>query len=102
VTESELQKEIVGRARRLGLFVRYSVDSRRITDLEHGRGFPDLEIWGARELLVAEVKTEGALLSGDQRKWRYRIEQAGIGFRVLRPAQLASGAVDIELRRLAG
>jgi hypothetical protein len=102
VTEHELQAEVVKEARRLGLWVRYSVDSRRVTEVEHGRGFPDLEIWGARELLVAEIKTEGGMLSGDQKKWRYKIEADGIGWRTWRPANLERGHIEIELRRLAG
>lgn len=102
MTEHELQAEVLAIARRLGLWTRHVPDSRRILLLEQGRGFPDLEVWGTRELMVVELKTEGAQLSADQRKWRYRIEQAGTGFRVFRPAQLRTGVIETELRRLAG
>lgn len=102
MTEHELQEEVFGLCRRLDLWVMYSPDSKRVHELKLGAGKPDLLIWGPRELMAVELKTEGGQLSSDQRKWKYRIERAGIGYRTWRPFNHDHHHIEVELRRLAG
>lgn len=98
MTETELKTQTIAIALRLGLMVLEIPDSRR---LKVGLGYPDLTFFGPREVLYAELKTEGGKLSRDQQRWRYRLLQAGWQWRLWRPCHLKNGEIELELRRIA-
>ena len=101
MTERELELEVLAIAKGLRLMVRRVPDSRRIIEVQLGRGFPDLEILGPHALLFAELKTEGGILSRDEKRWRYALEAAGQRYVVWRPQHLVNHHVELELRQLA-
>ena len=101
MTEKELEIEVLAIAKGLRLMVRRVPDSRRITHVELGRGFPDLEILGPHRLMFAELKTEGGQLSRDEKRWRYALEAAGQRYVVWRPQHLRHRDIEAELRLMA-
>jgi hypothetical protein len=99
VNEHQLQAEVLKLCDRMHLRVLAIPDSRRIL---HGRGWPDLTIVGPRELIFAELKSEGGQLSREQKQCRLALEMTGHYYTVWRPVDLERGHVELELRRLAG
>lgn len=97
MTEAELQEKVIRLAGQLGLRVFHS----GVPWHDVGRGLPDLIIVG-RRVLWAELKSAGGRLSPQQREWQRDLVAAGQSWRLWRPAHLASGQVESELRELAG
>ena len=93
MTEAELLAAVLERCEQLGLAVLHIPDSRKLT---HGKGWPDLFITG-HLVLAAELKDANGRLSREQIRWRYRLQAAGVLFRVWRPADLESGAINFDL-----
>jgi hypothetical protein len=97
MTESELQTEVIRLCERHGALVFHSGDSRR----DVGRGFPDLVITGIHGVLFRELKTDYSALSPTQVGWKHMLLASRQDFRVWRPADLADGTLEEELRRIA-
>jgi hypothetical protein len=100
MTEAELQAEVVKLAESLGLVVLHIRDVRR----EHHAwtGFPDLFITGPGGLLFRELKPAGGQLRGEQKRWQWRLREAGQDARVWWPADWHAGTIAAELAVLAG
>ena len=97
MTEAQLQAEVLELCGRYGLMALAIPDSRR---LQHGKGWPDLVIAG-HSLLFAELKDESGQLSAGQRRWKWKLQAAGLRWVLWRPCHLASGEIDSELRAIA-
>lgn len=96
VEEGELRREVLALCFNLGLAVYYCHDSRRSI----GRGFPDLVIAGDRGVLFRELKGSGGGLRPDQRRWIRRLSRSRQDVRVWWPADLASGAIRVQLEAI--
>jgi len=97
VTEAQLQARVIELAVWEGLAVFHCHNSLRST----GPGYPDLTIAGAGGMLFAELKSATGILAPDQRAWRDRLRAAGQLWRLWRPADWASRAIQGHLAMLA-
>ncbi len=66
-----------------------------------GRGFPDMVIAGPGGTAFAELKTNGAALTPDQRHWGSVLEKSGQLWLVWRPRDLQAGVIEDVLNGLA-
>lgn len=100
MTEAELQAAVTELAGTLGLAVLHVRDVRR----EHRawKGFPDLLIVGPAGILFRELKQAGSHLRGEQKRWAWRLREAGQDVAAWRPADWQSGRIAAELARMAG
>jgi len=95
-TEDRLREEILVFCVRLGLIANYHKADR----LSPVRGWPDLEIIGARGILYRELKTMAGQLSVDQRRVGSKINLAGGNWSTWRPADWATGVIQRQLLQL--
>ena len=80
--EKTFQDQIIALAKRMGVLVYHTYDSRRSV-----RGFPDLVIVGARGVLWRELKTDTGRISADQKHWIESLRAAGCDADVWRPSK---------------
>jgi hypothetical protein len=98
MTHAELIAQILALCRKHRLQAFYWPDSRKA----RRRGWPDLMIGGPAGWRFREVKTPFDRLSSEQRQVGYLLAAAGLNWDVWRPADLASGQIEDELRVLSG
>jgi hypothetical protein len=100
MTEANLQAAVTELAGSLGLDVLHVRDVRR----EHRawKGFPDVVIVGQAGIAFRELKQAGAGLRGEQKRWAWRLCEAGQDVAEWRPADWHSGRIAAELAALAG
>jgi hypothetical protein len=99
LTEAQLLAEACAIADRLKVRWAHFPDSRR----QHGLpGVPDLIILGRGGVLWRECKSQWASLRSDQVTWKYALVAGGADWAIWRPADLASGLIEAELRAAAG
>lgn len=98
MTHAELIAEILALCQKHQLEAFYWPDSRKA----RRRGWPDLAISGKAGWRFREVKTAFGRLSSEQRHVGYTMAAAGFDWDVWRPADLQSGLIEDELRRIAG
>lgn len=104
MTETELQDRVQTLCDELGLLWHHCRDSRACNG---HKGLPDLIIAGPRGLLLIELKSEDGDRSADQDLWAWTLSKAAEGgtvrldYQMWRPADLASGLIATELRRIA-
>ena len=101
MTETELLYAVTsGSSKRPGLCARLGVrwyhayDSRRSVP-----GWPDLVLVG-HSIMFRELKSATGTLRPEQREWRDELRAAGANWAIWRPADLASGRIEAELRTL--
>jgi hypothetical protein len=103
VNEAAFTREVLALAARLGLLAHWNPDSRRC---EGAPGFPDLVIAGEAGIGLAECKMPGGDTSAGQDLWLWTLARSispRVAFvRVWEPADLASGLIERDLRRIAG
>lgn len=105
MTETGLQREVQALCDEYGLLWHHCRDSRAC----YGpRGLPDLIAAGPRGLILAELKSADGDRSADQDLWAWTLTRAAEGgsvrldYQLWRPADLASGLIAAELRRISG
>lgn len=103
MTEAGLQAAITsgthgrpGLCKLLGLLWFHPHDSRRSTP-----GWPDLAICGERGFIVRELKSGTGTTTAAQDNWGWHLRNAGVDWDVWRPADLQSGRILAELRKIA-
>jgi hypothetical protein len=103
LSESELQKAVIGRAQALGWKAMHplpgKVDRGRgyaTSTSGDGKGYPDLTLVRERFVWV-ELKAEGKYLTVEQKLWRDWIIAAGGEWYLWRPLQWFDGTVDVVL-----
>jgi hypothetical protein len=96
MTEADLERQVRGIARDLGLLAYHTHDSRRSPG-----GFPDWVFAGAR-VAFRELKRQSQKPTPAQQAWLDRLAAAGQDAGVWRPADLLSGRVARELTVIAG
>lgn len=95
LTERQLQDNITGLCRWLGLLCYHTHDSRNSS-----AGFPDLVIVGT-SVIFAELKSATSDMTKAQTAWADAISEAGNGCHFLwRPADWWSGAIRTQLEAL--
>lgn len=95
--EAYLQSNVLKLCISRRLLAYHTHDSRRSQP-----GFPDLVIVGPGGVLFVELKSETGRLSPDQKTWQEALAAApGVRWLLWRPADLHSGRIDEELRKLA-
>ncbi len=92
MTEAELQAAVTEICNAKGLWWFHPHDTRRSNS-----GWVDLAILGSRGALFAELKSENGRRTMDQIKCAGRIVQAGLQYRLWRPADLKDGTIAKEL-----
>lgn len=104
MTETELQREVQALCNKYGLLWHHCRDSRAC----YGpRGLPDLIVAGPRGVLFAELKSEDGDTSADQDLWAWTLTRAAevgsvrLDYQMWRPADLDSGLIATELRRIS-
>lgn len=97
MSEDELQEAVRDLCKLMHVAVFHDHDSRR----SWGPGYPDLTIVGSRGVIWRELKSPSGSLSGDQRLWMHRLIAAGQDWSLWRPADLQSGRIVRELRKVA-
>lgn len=95
MTEAELQAEAIGLARKLGVLVGITPDSRRAFT-----GEPDLRLLGARAMMWAEIKDDDGELSSAQKAWRWRLLACGQIYRLWRPVHWYRGEIKADLEAI--
>lgn len=90
VSESQLQRDVLELAARLGYFANHTYDSRKSGP---DAGFPDLILAKDGRVLAIELKTERGRLSIAQLSWSMALMGA-VEFYVWRPRDLSSGKVE--------
>jgi hypothetical protein len=94
MTEAELQGNVIEAAKLLGwTHVYHTHDSRRSE-----AGFPDLVLLRRDRILVIELKSQTGKLTPEQEGWLYAFGEAGVDWRLFRPEDWLSGAVERALR----
>ena len=63
-------------------------------------GWPDLALCGKRGFVLRECKLDGEDPTPEQAEWGAWLTRAGVDWAVWRPADLASGQIYAELRRI--
>jgi len=101
LSESELQKAIIGRAQFLGWKVMHPLpgqtrDGWATTTQGDGKGYPDLTLVRERFIWV-ELKAEGKYLTVEQKLWRDWIIAAGGEWYCWKPLDWFNGTVDAVL-----
>jgi hypothetical protein len=94
--EKELQQLVADLCRVLQLPHFHVQHSRGMT-----AGWPDSVIVGAK-VIYRELKSESGRLSPEQRATGDALKAAGADWRVWRPSDWLSGAIELELRLLKG
>lgn len=74
---------------------------RNSADQPHTVGFPDYLIVGPRRVIYRELKMPGDTLRAEQRRWRWKLHNAGADWDLWSARQLRDGTVWIELAELA-
>lgn len=97
MTEAELQKEVIARARACGLYVFHSTDATR----DIGPGFTDLVIVGPGGVAFVELKSSYGYLRYEQKDVRRRLIEAGATYLLWTPQELREGTVDEWLEYLS-
>lgn len=85
MSEADLQREILRMAKRYDVLAHHCNDSRRCIGLP---GLPDLYLLGKDGGMFAELKDYGKSPVGNQVTWRYRLQMAGVSYRLWRPGDL--------------
>lgn len=104
--EHAFTRQVLALARSLDLLAHWCGDSRRC---EGQKGFPDLVIAGEHGIIFAELKSAAGETSAQQDLWAWTIgkvvsylrgeyEDGWIRHEIWRPADLASGRIERELR----
>jgi hypothetical protein len=93
VTEAELQAAVLDLCRNRGLWAYHPHDSRRSEP-----GWVDLVILGRAPLFV-ELKSENGRRSRAQEDVAYRIQGAGLPYRLWRPIDLEAVTRELEALR---
>ena len=92
MTEAELRAEVITSARRAGILVGITPDSRRAFS-----GEPDLRLVGRKGVLWAELKDADGELSPAQTRWKWMLLGNGQAWRLWRPRHLEDGTITREL-----
>jgi hypothetical protein len=100
MTEAELQQAVTELAESLGLDVLHVRDVRR--ESKDWTGFPDLIIVGPAGILFREMKPSGGQLRGEQKRWQWRLREAGQDAGIWQPRHWNDGSIAAELATLAG
>lgn len=95
MTESELERAVVGLLKHYALYGYHTHDSRRSVG-----GFPDWVIIG-EVVLYRELKTQDGTLSPSQSRVRNLLLAAGCDWSLWRPSDLHSGRIERELGAIA-
>lgn len=98
MTEAELTRAVLALCDRHGALSHFCPDSRRC---KGRRGFPDVPILGTRGMVLAELKADDGQTSADQDLWHWTAHQAGVPYRIWRPADLRSGLIERAIEELA-
>lgn len=93
-TEAQFQADILDAVRKFGLHAYHTHDSRRSQ-----KGFPDLVIVGATDVLFRELKTMTGTVTPEQKYWLTMLRLAGADARVWRPDEWPD-VITRELRAL--
>lgn len=107
--EAPFTRAVLQLGRRLGLLMHWCPDSRRC---EGDPGFPDVTAVGPGGVMFAELKLADADTTAEQDRWAlmllerssqcagYDCSGRGVFYRLWRPADLAAGTIEKELRQL--
>jgi hypothetical protein len=95
--ERELQQLVADLCRALGLVHFHVQHSHGMT-----KGWPDSVILGNGKMIYRELKSERGQLSPEQRAVGAMLKAAGADWKVWRPGDWLSGAIETELRMLLG
>lgn len=95
MTERELAVEVAKICERRGVN-RYAV----VKGWPSLIGFPDLVLWGGRQLIFREIKSDDGRCSLAQLQVHRSLAATGQNVDVWRPADLQSGRIERELREL--
>jgi len=98
MTEAELQAAVTELAESRGLVVLHVRGVRR--ESKDWTGFPDLFIIGPARVLFRELKPSGGKLRGEQRRWQWRLREAGQDAGTWRPRHWNDGTIAAELAAL--
>jgi hypothetical protein len=90
----QLVSDLCGYLRLLHLHVYYTKHMRA--------GWPDSTIIGTGKVIFRELKSEYGRLTPEQRLVGERLKSAGQDWRIWRPGDWLSGAIETELRLLKG
>lgn len=96
MTEAELLRAVTAKCEEWGLWAYHNHGYKTATQ----KGFPDLVIIG-HGALFRELKSDDGPLKLYQSEVGRRMEAAGLNWSVWRPADLESGRIQAELRKLA-
>lgn len=103
-TEDDLKRAVMDLCKLLGLYVHHCRPARTAagwrTPIEGDAGFPDLVISGPGGVLFRELKARRGVMSLPQQMWEVRLKMAKADFAVWRPADLASGRIERELKEI--
>lgn len=94
-SEKGFQNIVVAMAKRRGLLVYHTHDSRRSQP-----GFPDLVIVGPGGLIFRELKSPTGKATFDQMQWLQTLAATGADAGLWRPANLRDGLIEKTLARL--
>jgi hypothetical protein len=101
MTEDDFLAEVGALASRLGLlWAHFNAVFKGRRDTQGDRGFPDLVIAGSAGHLFAELKLDGGSLNSGQHGWKWRLLAGGASWFLWYPADLLSGRIEAELKRL--
>lgn len=90
VSESQLQRDVLDLAARLGYLANHNYDSRKSGP---DKGYPDLTLAKDGRVICAELKTERGRLSIAQLSWSMALIGA-VEFYVWRPRHWSSGEIE--------
>lgn len=93
LSEIGLQQYAVALIGHFGLQHLHIPDSLRVSV----PGWPDLVIWGGKELLARELKRQGETLSDSQRLVAAGLLTSGVNFRLWQPSDLYRGTIERQL-----
>lgn len=91
IEESQLQKDVIDLAHKLGFLANHNYDSRRSGP---DKGLPDLILAGQGRALFIELKKENGRTSKAQLEWHHRLMDAGIESFIWRPSHWSSGLIE--------
>jgi len=99
MSEAELHAEVIALCKQHGIWWIH-IDTPHHNKTPHLKGFPDLQLIGARRIAFRELKKERKSLDPRQTTWKYRLTAAGADWDIWRPSDLLSGQIARELAGL--